>query len=330
MPIGHNNWSKVSYYPINRSNLIIYYFFLISILFHHQVSIHIFLNLFFSTVCFSRCSVELGIYRGGCIICMDYGRYASESYVRLVRLFDPLAQILTLQLYLLDYMGFDMNNGYLFGFSYGGQLATEAGRRIGYRRLKEIDSKSFFSFIFGFFWLLFFPFQFNSIQFVYSSIWIQIRNPFLVSESVGLNKYVAYEVIDIEILTMKSRFSTKCVHDFVVFLFFFFAMRIADCGNNSVNLKMWNVLFDTKGSRLKPIGFFFFVFFFFFHQMHCISSSSDTVNCSLFAVHVFYSLANRYLSIIYCVVCIMWHSYESRIWIMSDGQWGPIRDLPNV
>lgn len=36
-----------------------------------------------------------------------------------------------------------MNNGYLFGFSYGGQLATEAGRRIGYRRLKEIDSKSY-------------------------------------------------------------------------------------------------------------------------------------------------------------------------------------------
>lgn len=85
---------------------------------------------------------ELGTYRGGCIICMDYSRYAAESYVRLVRVFDPIAQILTLQLYLLDYMGFDMNNGYLFGFSYGGQLATEAGRRFGRKRLKEIDSKS--------------------------------------------------------------------------------------------------------------------------------------------------------------------------------------------
>lgn len=73
---------------------------------------------------------------------MDYSRYAAESYVRLVRVFDPIAQILTMQLHLLDYMGFDMNNGYLFGFSYGGQLATEAGRRIGHRRLKEIDSKS--------------------------------------------------------------------------------------------------------------------------------------------------------------------------------------------
>lgn len=77
------------------------------------------------------------------MICMDYSRYASESYVRLVRYFDQIAQILTVQLYLLDYMGFDMSNGYLFGFSYGGQLATEAGRRIGYKRLKEIDSNYF-------------------------------------------------------------------------------------------------------------------------------------------------------------------------------------------
>lgn len=77
---------------------------------------------------------------------MDYSRYAAESYVRLVRVFDPIAQILTLQLYLLDYLGFNMDNGYMFGFSYGGQLATEAGRRFGYKRLKEIDSEFFFCF----------------------------------------------------------------------------------------------------------------------------------------------------------------------------------------
>lgn len=75
---------------------------------------------------------------------MDYGQYAAESYVRLVRLFDQISQILTIQLHLLDYMGFDMSNGYLFGFSYGGQLATEAGRRFGYKRLKEIDSNLHF------------------------------------------------------------------------------------------------------------------------------------------------------------------------------------------
>lgn len=72
---------------------------------------------------------------------MDYGKYAAESYVRLVRLFEPIVQILTLQLFLLDYLGFEMSKGFMFGFSYGGQLATEAGRRIGPKRLKEIDSK---------------------------------------------------------------------------------------------------------------------------------------------------------------------------------------------
>lgn len=101
------------------------------------------INLFWLYVCVDlKQYTEIGTYRGGCIICMDYSRYAAESYVRLVRVFDPIAQILTMQLHLLDYMGFDMNNGYLFGFSYGGQLATEAGRRIGHKRLKEIDSKS--------------------------------------------------------------------------------------------------------------------------------------------------------------------------------------------
>lgn len=71
---------------------------------------------------------------------MDYGYYARDSYVRLMRVYEPMVQILTLQLYLLDYLGFDMAKGYMFGFSYGGQMATEAGRRIGHQRFKEIDS----------------------------------------------------------------------------------------------------------------------------------------------------------------------------------------------
>lgn len=89
-------------------------------------------------------TIELGYYRGGCIMCMDYGIYAAESYVRLVRLFEPIVQILTLQLFLLDYVGFDMSKGFLFGFSYGGQLAVEAGRRIGNQRIKDIDSTNTF------------------------------------------------------------------------------------------------------------------------------------------------------------------------------------------
>lgn len=73
-------------------------------------------------------------------MCLDYGYYAKDSYVRLMRVYEPLVQILTLQLFLLEYLGFDMDRGFMFGFSYGGQMATEAGRRIGHQRFKEIDS----------------------------------------------------------------------------------------------------------------------------------------------------------------------------------------------
>lgn len=94
--------------------------------------ISLFLTIFFTT--------ELKQYRGGCVICMDFEQHSSESFIRLVRNFEPIVQILTLNLVHLEQMGFDMNNGYMFGFSFGGQLVTEAGRRIGFERLSEIDS----------------------------------------------------------------------------------------------------------------------------------------------------------------------------------------------
>lgn len=92
---------------------------------------------------------------------MDYGYYARDSYVRLMRIYEPMVQILTLQLLLLDYLGFDMEKGYMFGFSYGGQMATEAGRRIGHRRFKEIDSIYFsiiesISYYYCYHWFLFY------------------------------------------------------------------------------------------------------------------------------------------------------------------------------
>lgn len=119
----------------------VYAFFLLLSASRNSQNVFSIFHVIFVFLCFSK---ELGTHRGGCIMCMDYGVAAAESYVRLVRVFDPIAQILTLQLHLLQYMGFDMSNGYLFGFSYGGQLATEAGRRLGYKRLKEIDSESFY------------------------------------------------------------------------------------------------------------------------------------------------------------------------------------------
>lgn len=85
---------------------------------------------------------ELHTHRGGCIMCLDYGHFASDStYFRLMRHFDPIASVLTHTLLQLQQLGFGLERGYLFGFSYGGQLATEAGRRIGSQLLGEVDSE---------------------------------------------------------------------------------------------------------------------------------------------------------------------------------------------
>lgn len=75
-------------------------------------------------------------------MCLDYGHFAADRYFHLVRHFDALAAALTLTLLRLQQIGFRLDAGYLFGFSFGGQLATEAGRRLGVdRRLAEVDSE---------------------------------------------------------------------------------------------------------------------------------------------------------------------------------------------
>lgn len=72
---------------------------------------------------------------------MDYNFYSSsESYFRLVKQFNGIANVLTDFLYQFEQIGYDMNQGYMFGFSFGGQLVCESGRRIGYKKINEIDS----------------------------------------------------------------------------------------------------------------------------------------------------------------------------------------------
>ncbi|XP_055708780.1 uncharacterized protein LOC129805004 [Phlebotomus papatasi] len=70
---------------------------------------------------------------------MDYTIYSAESYFRLVRHFDAIAEVLTRKLCDLELIGLPPAVGFLFGFSYGGQLVSEAGRRVGPGRIKEID-----------------------------------------------------------------------------------------------------------------------------------------------------------------------------------------------
>lgn len=79
--------------------------------------------------------------RGGTIVCMDYSYFAQEeNYFRLVRQFDSLAEVLKTKLKDLQDVGYHPDNMYLFGFSFGGQLVVEAGKRFGTKKIKEIDA----------------------------------------------------------------------------------------------------------------------------------------------------------------------------------------------
>lgn len=70
---------------------------------------------------------------------MDYNEYARHSYYGLVGHFDGIAEVLTNQLRHLQRVGFRPERMFLFGFSYGAQLALEAGRRFGEQKLRQID-----------------------------------------------------------------------------------------------------------------------------------------------------------------------------------------------
>ncbi|XP_016974040.1 uncharacterized protein LOC108040888 [Drosophila rhopaloa] len=73
---------------------------------------------------------RLSYYRGGCVICIDYSVVASSSYMRLYTNFNTLTGAITSIILALIKQGFDPKRGYLFGFSFGGQLASAVGRNL--------------------------------------------------------------------------------------------------------------------------------------------------------------------------------------------------------
>lgn len=79
-------------------------------------------------------------YRGGCIIFMDYSNHSMvQDYFLLVRKFAALSQVLVEKLRQLETEGFDPDNLYMYGFSFGAQLAINAGKLYGHQRIAEID-----------------------------------------------------------------------------------------------------------------------------------------------------------------------------------------------
>ncbi|XP_053688338.1 uncharacterized protein LOC128737672 [Sabethes cyaneus] len=83
---------------------------------------------------------NLNIYRGGCIICMDYSVFASNNYPYLFRRFNDISVVLLKFLRTLQYEGMQFDNLYMFGFSFGGQLVLDAGNQIGVNAIEAIDT----------------------------------------------------------------------------------------------------------------------------------------------------------------------------------------------
>ncbi|XP_017044944.1 pancreatic lipase-related protein 2 isoform X3 [Drosophila ficusphila] len=84
---------------------------------------------------------RLSFYRGGCVICIDYSVVASSSYMRLYTNFDTLTGAISSIILTLFKQGFDPKHGYMFGFSFGGQLASAVGRSLRPNHIIEnIDS----------------------------------------------------------------------------------------------------------------------------------------------------------------------------------------------
>lgn len=79
-------------------------------------------------------------YRGGCIIFMDYSNHSIvQDYFVLVNKFNQLSQVLVEKLYQLESQGFDPDNLFMYGFSFGAQLVINAGNLYGDSRIAEID-----------------------------------------------------------------------------------------------------------------------------------------------------------------------------------------------
>ncbi|KAG5674186.1 hypothetical protein PVAND_004169 [Polypedilum vanderplanki] len=74
-------------------------------------------------------------FRGGCIIFMMV-----NDYFILVQKFNPISIILLKKLRQLEEQGFDENEMFLFGFSFGAQLVIQAGMLFGNNRIAEIDA----------------------------------------------------------------------------------------------------------------------------------------------------------------------------------------------
>lgn len=82
-------------------------------------------------------------YRGGCIIFMDYSNHSIvQDYFVLVGKFNQLSQTLVEKLLRLEAQGFNPDNLFMYGFSFGAQLVINAGNIYGEQKIAEIDGNN--------------------------------------------------------------------------------------------------------------------------------------------------------------------------------------------
>jgi Lipase len=81
-------------------------------------------------------------YRGGCVIFMDYSNHSIvQEYFTLVRKFDEISHVLLEKLHQLEGQGFDPKNLFMYGFSFGAQIAINTGNIYGEARIDSIDGE---------------------------------------------------------------------------------------------------------------------------------------------------------------------------------------------
>lgn len=71
---------------------------------------------------------------------MDYSNHSMvQDYFLLVKKFTLLSGVLVEKLYQLEAEGFNPDNLFMYGFSFGAQLVINAGNLYGDSRIAEID-----------------------------------------------------------------------------------------------------------------------------------------------------------------------------------------------
>ena len=94
-----------------------------------------------NTTWVSDMSNNLTKYRGGCIIIMDYAEYTTNpDYFLMVTQFEEIASVLYKKINQIIQEGFLLENGFMFGFSFGARLVFDVGVKFG-GKIKRIDGR---------------------------------------------------------------------------------------------------------------------------------------------------------------------------------------------